>query len=149
MKIYLDSLAMSQIDRRLNHLRSVQKHSLVSGGWIKYIRKALGLTLAELSKLIGLSPVTISQAEKREVEGKVTLTTLRKFANAMDCDLVYSFVPKKSVAETIKFKAREKAIIRLKEAGLHMKLEDQKVEGNWEERIERLANELIKSGDVW
>ena len=113
------------------------------------MRKAMGMSLTELSKLVNLSVPTISQAEKREVEGKVTISTLKKLAQAMECDFVYSFVPKKSVTETILDKAREKARMRLDEAGLHMKLEAQGVEGNMEERVERLALKFIENGDVW
>jgi hypothetical protein len=70
-------------------------------------------------------------------------------AEAMECDLIYSLVPRKSIKETIEIKAREKAIIRLKEAGLHMKLEDQKADSNVQDQIEALALKFIENGDVW
>ncbi|MBT3984303.1 MAG: mobile mystery protein A [Bacteriovoracaceae bacterium] len=149
MKINLNSLTQSQIERRLDSIRETKGKTVVSKGWIQYIRKAMGLTIEELAKLTGLSARTVAQAQSREVEGKITLSTLKKMADAMECDLVYSLIPKKSVTETIKNKAREKARKRLAEAGLHMKLEDQGVEGAMEERVERLALKLIENGDVW
>jgi predicted DNA-binding mobile mystery protein A len=149
MKVDLNSLAYAQIDKRLDAIREIKNKSSVTNGWIKYIRRAMGMTLNELGELTGLSARTIAQAEKREVEGKVTLGTLKKMAKAMECDLVYSLVPKKSVKQTIQDKARDKAIERLNEAGLHMKLEAQEVSGDFKDRVERLANKLIANGDVW
>lgn len=113
------------------------------------MRNALGLTLAELAKLVSISPVTLAQAERREIEGKVSLSTLRKIAEAMECELIYSFVPKKDMKTLIHDKAFEKAAKTLGIADLHMKLENQKVEGDELERIERLAKKFIEKGDIW
>jgi len=149
MKTKLNGLAMTQIERRLDSLREIKGKSIVPNGWIKFIRKAMGLSSTDLAKLADLSPRTVTQAERREVEGKVSISTLKKMAEAMECDLVYSFVPRKSVRDTIKSKAKEKAIKRLEEAGLHMKLEDQNAENNIQDQIEVLAQKFIDSGDVW
>jgi len=149
MKTKLNGLAMTQIERRLDSLREIKGKSIVPNGWIKFIRKAMGLSSTDLARLSNLSPRTVTQAERREVEGKVSISTLKKMAEAMECDLVYSFVPRKSVRDTIKSKAKEKAIKRLEEAGLHMKLEDQNAENNIQDQIEVLAQKFIDSGDVW
>jgi predicted DNA-binding mobile mystery protein A len=113
------------------------------------MRTALGLTLNELSQRVGIAAPTLAQSEKREAEGKVSISTLKKIAEAMDCELVYSFVPKKEFKSLILDKAREKARNSLKKADLHMKLENQKADGDMEERIERLARKLIEQGDIW
>jgi predicted DNA-binding mobile mystery protein A len=149
MKTNLSNLSMIQVERRLESLRAIREQTTVSSGWIKFIRKALGQSSSDLARICGLSPRTITQAERREVEGKISLSTLKKMAEAMDCDLIYSLVPRKSIKETIEIKAREKAIIRLKEAGLHMKLEDQKADSNIHDQIEALALKFIENGDVW
>jgi predicted DNA-binding mobile mystery protein A len=149
MKSDLSDLAMAQIERRLTSIREVKAKTIVPNGWIKFIRKAMGLSSTDLAKLSNLSPRTVTQAERREVDGKVTLSTLKKMAEAMECDLVYSLVPKKSVKDTIKNKAREKAIKRLEEAGLHMKIEGQEAENNIQDQIEALAQKFIDNGDVW
>jgi predicted DNA-binding mobile mystery protein A len=146
---FLDETSLTQIDRRIEALRSVKEKANVRGGWIKYMRQALGLTLQELATLVSLPASNISQAEKREVEGKISLELLRKLANAMDCDVVYSFVPKKDIRTFINDKAMEKARATLLNADLHMKLEDQKVTGPEDERIARLAKKFIEKGDIW
>lgn len=149
MKAHFNEVTLSQISKRVEELRKSKDKASIRGGWIKYMRSALGLTLSELSERVGISAPTIAQSERREAEGKVTISTLKKIAEAMDCELVYSFIPKKEIRELILDKAREKARKSLMSADLHMKLEDQKVDGGMEERIERLARKLIEQGDIW
>ena len=147
--LFLNETALNQINRRLEALRNVKDKAFVRNGWINYMRTALGLTLSELGTLVSLSTASIAQAERREVEGQVSLSTLKKMAHAMDCELIYAFVPKKDIKTMVHDQAFEKARKTLGIADLHMKLEDQKVEGDEEERIERLAKKFIEKGDIW
>lgn len=147
--LFLNETAFGQINRRLEGLRSLKEKAFVREGWIKYMRTALGLTLEELAGLLSLSKASVAQAERREVDGEVSITTLKKMAEAMDCELVYAFVPRKDLKTFIHDKASEKARKSLKTAGQHMKLENQKVEGDEKERIERLAKKFIEKGEIW
>lgn len=147
--LYLNETAINQVNRRLEALRDVKDKALVRNGWINYMRTALGLTLSELGSLVSLSTASVAQAERREADGQVSLSTLKKMAEAMDCELIYAFVPKKDIKTMVHDQAFEKARKTLGIADLHMKLEDQKVEGNEEERIERLAKKFIEKGDIW
>jgi hypothetical protein len=45
--------------------------------------------------------------------------------------------------------ARAKAKRTLATADVHMTLEDQRVDQSLQERIERLADILLKTGDIW
>lgn len=146
---FLNETAFAQINRRIEGLRTVKEKATVREGWIKFMRTALGLTLSELEKLASLAAGSVAQAERREVEGQVSLSTLKKMAEAMECDFVYAFVPKKDMKTLIHDKAFEKARKALGIADLHMKLENQKVEGDENERIERLAKKFIEKGDIW
>ena len=147
--LFLNETAFAQINRRIESLRSVRDKASVREGWIKYMRSALGLTLSDLAKLVSLSTASVAQAERREMDGQVSLSTLKKMAEAMDCELVYSFVPKKDMKTLIHDRAFEKARKTLGIADLHMKLENQKVEGDENERIEQLAKKFIEKGDIW
>lgn len=147
--LFLNDTALAQINRRIEALRAVKDKAKVREGWIKYMRVALGLTLSDLAKLASLSTGSVAQAERREVDGQVTLSTLNKMAEAMECELVYAFIPKKDLPTLIHDKAFEKARKTLGLADLHMKLEDQKVDGDEVERIERLAKKFIEKGDIW
>lgn len=144
-----NELTLSQYERRFETLRTLRDLSRVRDGWIKYMRSALGLTLGDLAKRLSLSRISVVQAERREMDGKVTLSTLKKMAEAMECEFVYSFVPKKELKALIHDQAIAKATKILETADLHMKLESQKVESDRTERIERLAQALIEKGDIW
>lgn len=147
--LFLNETALSQINRRLESLREVKSKTMVREGWIHYIRMALGLTLGDLAKRAGVSISSVAQAERREVDGQVSLSTLKKMAESMNCELVYAFVPKKEFKTLIHDQAFEKARRALNIADLHMKLEDQKVEGDQHDDIERLAKKFIEKGDIW
>lgn len=148
MKAY-NELKMTQIQTRLDSLKSLKDLAKVHPGWISYMRDALGMTLKNLAKILDVSIPTVAQSERREMEGKVSLETLRKMATAMECEFIYAFVPKKDLKTTLEKKAFEKASSILKSADTHMTLEDQKVEGDINKRIERLAKKLLEKGDVW
>lgn len=141
------TLALKQIENRfrgfdVNLFKAEQ-------GWIRQMREALGMTLAKLGKVCGVSTPTIAQAERREVNGKVTVETLKTAAEAMNCEFIYMFVPKSEMKVFIEEKAYEKAKRILLSADLHMSLEDQKVKGDLEPRIQRLKRKLIEEGNVW
>lgn len=148
-KLNFNDLSFVQINRRLEELRINKDKSNIRGGWINYMRTALGMSLETLARLSNSSTSAIHQAEQREIEGKVTISTLKKYAEAMDCELVYFFAPKDNLETLIKNKAYEKARRSLLSADLHMKLEDQKVEGDMQKQIERLAQKLIEDGEIW
>ena len=107
------------------------------------------MTLNKLGDACGVATSTIAQLEKREAEGHVSIETLRRTAEAMNCELTYSFIPKSDMREFIHKKAYDKAKRILLNADLHMSLEDQRVDGDTEERIQRLKQKLINEGKVW
>lgn len=107
------------------------------------------MTLGKLGKICGLAPSTIAQAEQRELEEKITVETLKKTAEAMNCEFVYTFIPKSDLNAFIEKTAYEKAKRIVANADLHMSLEDQKVKGDIELKIQRLKHKLISEGKVW
>ncbi len=149
LSVMFNKMAIKHAQKRRESLLRVLPSMKVRPGWIKYIRSVLGMTLKELGSLAGLSLPTIAQAEKREAEGKVTIETLNKIANAMECEFVYAFVPKEDIPEMLKKKAMEKAKRSILRADTHMSLEDQKVQDDLTSRVERLAEKLIEKGKVW
>lgn len=138
---------LRNIERRSKDLRLLVGRP--EYGWIHQMRAALGLTLSKLGELCGVATPTIAQAERREVDGKLNIETLRRAAEAMNCDFVYAFVPKSNMQEFIERKAREKAQRILARANLHMSLEDQQVKDDIESRVARLQKKLIAEGKVW
>ena len=144
-----NNIALKHAQKRRENILRVLSDMKVRPGWIKYTRSILGLTLKELGKLTGLSTPSVADAERRETLGKITLENLSKLANAMECELVYAFVPKDDIPNLLKKKAMEKARKSILKADIHMTLEDQKVQEEIESRVERLAEKLIEKGKVW
>ena len=78
-------------------------------GMIWNIRRALGMSARQLGQRLGVSQSAVSQYERGEVSGSITLSTLKQVAEALECDLVYSLVPRQDLNAMRKRQARELA----------------------------------------
>ena len=65
-----------------------------SGGWLRTVRQALGLTQATVSAKAGVSQQAYAQFENGEINSTISLGRLRHAAAAMDCELVYFLMPR-------------------------------------------------------
>lgn len=63
-------------------------------GWLRAVREALGMSSAQLARRLNMSPQGVSDLERSEAEEGIRLSSLRKVADALDCDLVYALVPR-------------------------------------------------------
>jgi predicted DNA-binding mobile mystery protein A len=98
-------------------------------GWLRAVREALELSLEEVSKKTSMSRQNINQLEQSEASGKITLDSLRRLADAMDCNLVYAIVPRdKTFAALANQVARRKSQLK-------------------EDRARRRATKLIEAVD--
>jgi DNA-binding Xre family transcriptional regulator len=70
-------------------------------GWLREVRQALGIPVAELTRKLGINPSVFFRLEMRERQQTVTLWALDRIAKAMDCELVYSIVPKEGTLEEL------------------------------------------------
>ena len=96
-------------------------------GWVRSIRNALGMTGKQLARRLGVSAERIVKIEADELDKKLTMATLEKVAQAMNCDFIYGFVPKdKGFKGIIEQQAQLRAREQLKEVMHTMILEDQK-----------------------
>lgn len=146
------AMARKQLDKRLNPLRHNDALVRPPRGWIKAIREALGMTTAQLGKRMGVSQPRIVDIEKSEKGGTITLDTLERAANAMDCKLVYAFVPRVSLEKIIEEKARDIAKQRLDVTGHTMALEAQGTTAeDKQDLLERMVRQIVeKAGsEIW
>ena len=121
-------------------------------GWIRSVRKALGMSGPQLAKRIGLSSSQISQMERLEIQDRITLKQLRKVANSLDCDLVYGFVPRTDIDQIIETRAIEKARSLVYKTDAQMKLEKQELSTEQlEENVIREAGKMVYElpRDLW
>ncbi len=103
------------------------------------------MTTRQASARIGVSQSRVLTMEKAEADGAITLTTLRKAAEGLGCELVYVLVPKQPLAETLRQRAAHKADQQLGRVNHTMRLENQAV-SNPEYRRERelLIDEYLR-----
>jgi predicted DNA-binding mobile mystery protein A len=121
-------------------------------GWLIVLRKALGMSGAQVAQRMGVTRAAVYQAERNENAGAITLKQMEKLAEALGGRFVYAIVPAGSVADMLREQARRKAEAHVRRAGAHMALESQSLpEGRIRQRIEKLAEEYLRDmpPDFW
>ena len=141
-------LARRALDSRLHSLGSAATFVVPQAGWVRAIRNALGMSAAELGRRMGVSHAAVFELERSEQKGSVRLDTLRRAAEAMDCDLKYVFIPRNGLESTVRSQAEEIADKDLRRVAHTMALEDQ-AEPVTEELREELVQRLIDSRSLW
>lgn len=137
-------LALDQVEETLRPFRKLTHTQLPSGGWIRTIREALGMTRVQLAKRLNVKPQTLADLEAYEATGKITLESLNKLAKALDCRVVYAVIPSKPLGETRRDRARALARQQLERASHSMKMEAQGVGAREEKRqFKRIVEELL------
>jgi predicted DNA-binding mobile mystery protein A len=139
-----------RLDARLVPLNDERSRLFIPPkGWIRAIRDALGMSGVQLAKRLKVSPQTVEAMEKSEAAGTIQLNTLKRAAEALDCTLVYALIPRTSLENTVKNRARQIANAALARVSHTMKLEDQDTgDENLEARIEDYIRH-IKDRDLW
>jgi predicted DNA-binding mobile mystery protein A len=138
-------LARRRLDERLGAFASLGPPP--AGGWIRAIRDALGLQLGQLAERLNVRPPSVTELERNEAEERVTLATLRRAAEALDCTLVYAIVPNKPLEAMVQDAAAAAARRELN-AVLHtMSLEDQAPRNaDRKEMVDALAAQIAEAG---
>ncbi len=135
-------LIVKQLDVKLTQFKEVSEIIVPPFGWIKSIRTALNMSLRQLAKRMKITAQSISEMEKREISGTITLNTLKDLARALDMQFVYGFVPKNgSIEQMIEQRAEEIAREIIGRTDVTMTLENQQ---NSKERINMAIGEKIK-----
>jgi predicted DNA-binding mobile mystery protein A len=121
-------------------------------GWLRTVRKALGMSGAQLAKKMDVTRARIAQAEHAELSGGVTLKSMQAAAEAMGCRFVYAIIPPGTVEDIITAQARKKAQAIVGTASKHMALESQTLpKERIAQEIERLTQEIAREmpPDFW
>ena len=137
-------LIIDQIDRRLRDFRTV-KNTLVPGkGWIYSIRIALKMSMRQLGNRLKITPQSVKEIEEREVNGSITINSLREAGEALDMKLFYGFIPKKEgIDKMIEVRAYEIAKEIVLRTSQTMMLEDQEnIKGRLDDAIAKKAMEI-------
>ncbi|MDX1561591.1 MAG: mobile mystery protein A [Gammaproteobacteria bacterium] len=144
--------ARSSLDNKLNSLRNSEALVRPPRGWIRAIREALGMTTAQLGKRVGVSQPRAVQMEQGENDGSITLESLRRAARALDCELVYAFIPNQPLEALVRKRAQILASKHMRSVSHSMALEEQRVgERQEQQQLERLVEKLLagRGSKLW
>jgi len=90
--------------------RAAQVVARPQPGWLRALREAIGISIREVARRIRKTPQTVAAFEKSEAPDRITLQTLRHYAEAMDSEFVHAVVPKTgSLKQLAEKRARHKA----------------------------------------
>ena len=121
------TVARRQLDKRLAKLANLDVSARPQQGWVRAIRQALGMTTGQFAKRLGVKQPRTLALEKAEANGAITMDSLARAADALDCRLVYALVPRTSLERLVEERAALLAKKRLQTTRHTMMLEDQAV----------------------
>jgi predicted DNA-binding mobile mystery protein A len=152
MKPKYKQIARRQLDATLAKFGEAGSVQLPAKGWIRAVREALGMSGTQLARRLQVSQPRVFKLEQGEPSGALTLKTMRQVAEALDCVFVYALVPRSSLEETVRTRARTVAAERLQRVSHTMLLEAQGLSSEEQEvsldaAIEELVRETPK--DLW
>ena len=140
-------LQIRALDKKTSDLKSAKNIVPQSSGWIKTVREAIGMTVSQLAARLGVTQPRITKMESNE--DNLKLSTMKKAAEAMNCEFVYYFKPKTTFQNLVDEQAQKKAAEVLKTVNVNMALENQEIAED--EVVKDFASDLIntKIKQIW
>jgi len=113
--------------------------TIPSSGWVFAMRQALGMSLKQLGKRMGITAQSVKEIEEREKNGTISINVLKQFGKSLGMRLVYGFIPTdKSLSKIIEKRSIELAEEIVFRTSVTMNLEDQE---NSKKRIKKAIKE--------
>lgn len=140
--------AREALDRRLATLGPSARFAPPRLGWIRAVRDALGMSAKDLATRLGVTGYAVRSMEDGERTGGIRMDSLRRAAEAMDCTLVYAFIPNGSLEETVQRQARWILDEQVGRARQTMALEAQEAELS-PSSLDAQLNAIVDSGRIW
>ena len=140
-------LQIRALDKKTSDLKSAKNIVPQSSGWIKTVREVIGMTVSQLAARLGVTQPRITKMESNE--DNLKLSTMKKAAEAMNCEFVYYFKPKTTFQNLVDEQAQKKAAEVLKTVNVNMALENQEIAED--EVVKDFASDLIntKIKQIW
>ena len=104
------------------------------------------MTKEQLAQRLDVSPSTVSTLERSEARETITLKSLQRLAQGLDCRVVYALVPNdgKTLEKLVRERAEAVASKQMKRVSHTMRLEDQSLDERQEKRQrERIVQSLL------
>lgn len=101
LKNRLDLTRLAELDRQFCEFARLQRAAMPRCGWTKTIRLAMGMSSHALGTRLGMTAQGIRKLEQGEANGTISLNSLGKLAQGLDCDVHYIFIPRTSLIEQV------------------------------------------------
>jgi len=145
VKADFSQLQLRQLDAALASWRLADLPARPSSGWLKAIREALGMTATHLAGRLGVATSSLTRLEASEADDTISLATLRRAAQALDCELHYALVPRQPLADTLQARASSVAREQIAAISHSMALEAQATSPeSVQEQTNALAQRLLQ-----
>ncbi len=132
------------MDGTLNCFSSIASVNRPMKGWIRAVRDALGMNMRQFAHRLGVSKSRIPRIEQDEITGSLTLKTMNRVADKLDCVFVYGLVPRTSLDNTVRKQASIVAQRRMNRLMHTMNLEAQGLSSkNAEKAFNNMVDEII------
>ena len=141
--------ATRRLDEKIAHL---QVPAVPTGGWVRAVRTALGMTQAQLARRMAIARQNVASLEPNELNGNVTLSRLARAAEELGCELRYVLVPKQPLEEIVANQARRRAEQKLGRVNRSQALEASAMSADsLSNTVADLARELEmnRAADLW
>jgi predicted DNA-binding mobile mystery protein A len=63
--------------------------------WVRAVRQAVGMPAEEFALRMGVQEREVYRMERAEAKSRIELGSLRRAAEALDCELIYALTPRK------------------------------------------------------
>lgn len=76
-------------------------------GWVKTVRLALGMSSTALAAKTGMTAQGVRKLEQAEATRSISLNTLTKLADGLDCEVRYILLPRSSLLDQVLKQSKE------------------------------------------
>ena len=129
-----------QLDDTLNRFSSIASVNRPIKGWIRAVRDALGMNMRQFAHRLGVSKSRIPRIEQDEITGSLTLKTMNRVADKLDCVFVYGFVPRTSLDNTVR---KQASIVAQRRMNRLMHTMDLEAQGLLSQNAKKAFNNMV------
>ena len=109
LKNRLNLTRLAELDRQFCEFAQLQRYSTPRCGWTKTVRLAMGMSSTVLGGRLGMTGQGVRKLEQAEADGTITLKTLARLAQGLDCEVRYVLLPRTSLVEQVLTRAQQVA----------------------------------------
>lgn len=148
----IQKLLLLQVEDLLAKWRKADLPNTPPIGWVASIRTALGMSTVALAGRLNMTPAGVRKLEKAEMHRAISLASLDKLAQALECEVRYALVPRKPLDGLMRDQAVRRATEEFASVSRTMELEDQSVVSRrHKQQVDILAQEILDGSlrDLW